>query len=115
MSGPHDLRGVTMRRVIVISLVTTLLSIELGNAEISLVPGPYECQMEKSINRHPQDRKDRTLIVSFGLDYGHPQAMEFNNSDAVKNFVIKAVPIALEYCSRQPNFGGNHMPPPIAP
>jgi hypothetical protein len=104
-----------MRRLAMIVIAASLLSIELGNAEISLAPGPYDCQMEKSINRHPQDRKDRTLTVSFGLDYGHSQAMEFNNSDAVRNFVAKALPIALDYCSRQPNFGGNHMPPPIAP
>jgi hypothetical protein len=104
-----------MRRLALIVIAVNLSSIELGSAEISLAPGPYDCQTEKSINRHPQDRKDRTLTVSFGLDYGHPQAMEFNNSDAITNFVTKALPAALDYCSRQPNFGGNQMPPPIPP
>src|SRR5262245_19018934 len=76
---------------------------------ITMRPGRFECHMEAWPDRY----RERNIDINYVVDPS--QAMKFDDASLVRAFIESSVRIALDYCSRQPHFGGNHMPAPIPP
>ena len=80
---------------------------QIGAAAIQMRPRKYECRMEAWADRY----KERNIDVYYTEEPS--EARKFDDESLVRTFVRSSAQAALRYCSQQPHFGGNHMPPPI--